>query len=72
MRKQISSTAVAAWTAAYEKGTFNAWMRQVDRVIDRIAGVSYEDLTDQPYREWYDAGTSPKRAAARALADNGF
>lgn len=55
-----------------ETKTFKPWKIEVDQAVDRVAGVSCEDLTDQPYWDWYISGMSPKRAAARALADNGF
>ena len=55
-----------------ETKTFDEWMRQVDQEIQRTVGVSSLDLTDQPYMDWYMDGVKSGRAAARALADNGF
>lgn len=52
--------------------TFDEWMRQVDQELNRICGLSSLDLADQPYYDWYEDGVKSGRAAARALADNGF
>lgn len=46
---------------------FEDWMKQVDREIERIAGMFSGDLSDVCYRDWFDDGVSPARAAKRAL-----
>jgi hypothetical protein len=46
---------------------FETWMERVDEVVNRIAGCSYQDLPDCPYRDWYDDGMKPEVAARRAV-----
>ena len=52
--------------------SFEQWMKKVDSHIIAICGLSYMDLADQPYYDWYDNRTSPKAAAKRALRNEGF
>lgn len=47
--------------------TFEQWMDQVDAAIDNEIGLTSEDLPDASYRDWYDDGLPPSRAAARAI-----
>lgn len=47
--------------------SFEAWMREVDAAVSRRMGLSVYDLPDVPFRDWYDDGTSPRSAAARAI-----
>jgi hypothetical protein len=49
--------------------TFDQWMQAVDLLLSRCRGVSAYDLPDCPYRDWYDDGVRPIRAANRALAN---
>jgi len=42
---------------------FTEWMKAVDHWIDKLAGVTADDLPDQSYRDWYDDGVGPKDAA---------
>lgn len=54
------------------KMTFEQWMDKVDRLIaNRTYGMTSADLADQPYRDWYDDGMSPKQAARQALVNEG-
>ena len=46
---------------------YYVWLEAVDAIIDGRIGCSVLDLADQPYRDWYDAGVSPARAAGRAI-----
>jgi hypothetical protein len=57
--------------AAVIFGGFVDWMMKVDRAVIAKAGLSYLDLPDQPYRDWYEAGLSAKSAAARAIRGAG-
>jgi hypothetical protein len=52
--------------------SFTQWMSQVDRKVMGVAGLSVHDLTDQPFREWWEEGMSPKEAAELTLEDNDF
>jgi hypothetical protein len=52
--------------------TFDAWLEAVDRTVQDIAAVSLFDLTDQPFRDWYDDEIDPNEAAHLALEDNGW
>lgn len=47
--------------------TFEAWMEAVDEQVEALAGCSVHDLPDCPFRDWYDAGLSPRDAALRAI-----
>jgi hypothetical protein len=55
-----------------QRPTFEEWMRQVNRIVQRIAGVSTDDIGDSCYRDNYDAGTTPEHMAHAALADSDF
>lgn len=42
---------------------FPLWMVQVDELIARaFLGMDSNDLPDQPYRDWYEDGLSPREA----------
>jgi len=56
----------------FARMSFEDWLRKVDQAVGQIAGLSYMDLADQPYRDWYDDGVAPGTAAKRALASEGF
>ena len=42
-------------------------MKEVDDALDLNYGLTADGLPDVCYRDWYDDGVSPKRAAARAV-----
>ena len=46
------------------------WMRALDRAVGQRVGVSVHDLSDQPFRDWYDDGITPAQAARLAIQDN--
>ena len=52
--------------------TFREWMKLVDTEIERLCGLSYRDLDDAPYRDWYDAELDPLEAAEEALENARF
>jgi hypothetical protein len=52
--------------------TYEAWMRQVDRVISSKIGLTSEDLSDFNSRDLYDAGVSPEEAADECLSEQDF
>lgn len=47
--------------------TFQEWLKAVDAVLASRIGMSHDDLPDCCYRDWYDDGISPGRAAGRAM-----
>ena len=51
---------------------FNQWMQQVDNKIYNICGLSYMDLADYPYRDYYDDKLSPKEVAIMILENEGL
>ncbi len=51
---------------------FYQWLRKVDKLIISKVGMGLMDLSDQPYRDWFDDGVSPYEARDRTLEDNGF
>lgn len=54
------------------KRSFEDWMASVNLHIQNMAGgLSYEDLPDQPYYDWYSSGMSPKEAAMEAITESG-
>jgi len=48
---------------------FDEWMREVDVTIERNLGLSVDDLPDKNYRDWFDGGMSPGKAAYNAIKD---
>ena len=54
------------------KSSYEAWFRKVDQAIQRLAGVSALDLSDQPYWDWWEEGMTPTAAARSALTENGW
>ncbi len=53
---------------AFEDAAFRAWMRKVDAYVQGITdGLSVDDLPDYAYRDAYEDGVSPIRAARAAV-----
>jgi len=52
--------------------TFEQWMREVNRIVTHIAGVSVHDLADATFRDWYDDEYTPNEAANEVLEANGW
>jgi len=48
---------------------FNDWMRRVDRILERKTGLTHLDMGDAPYRDNFDAGTTPAEMVRIALVD---
>lgn len=46
---------------------FDAWMSKVNAEVDKLSGMRADDLPDVAYRDWYDDGLAPSRAARRAI-----
>jgi hypothetical protein len=51
---------------------FNAWLDMVDAALVRLVGIGWEDLPDQSWADWFDAGMSPSEAAREALESEGL
>ncbi len=51
------------------KLTFETWLQKMDSELSKTLPVSYLDLPDRDYREWYDAGWTPKDAAEEIVAE---
>ena len=51
--------------------TYDEWIKEVDRHIQKKTMMSYRDLPDQPYRRWFDSGMSAKEAADMAIERSG-
>jgi hypothetical protein len=48
--------------------TFESWKAEVDKhIADACAGLTSDDLPDQPYRDWYADRVPTKTAARRAI-----
>jgi hypothetical protein len=51
---------------------YDEWLEEVDRSIQRLAPVSMDDLSDQPYRYMYIDGYEPHEAAREVLESEGY
>lgn len=51
---------------------FNLWMQQIDRILESKTGFGSDDLADQPYRDWFDSGLTPKQAVEEILEREGI
>jgi hypothetical protein len=47
------------------------WMEAVDMEVQRLCGMSADDLADYAYRDAYDDGADPAEVAREALAADG-
>jgi hypothetical protein len=52
---------------AFEDRCFQVWMGKVDAALVRKCGMTAVDLPDICYRDMFDEGHAPGRAAADAL-----
>ena len=46
---------------------FDIWVRKVNQVIEMNTGLGLDDLPDCPYRDWFEQGMSPVKAARWAI-----
>ena len=51
---------------------FDQWMKDVDKEVEAICGLSYNDLPDQTYRDWFDCDIPAEEAARMALESEGL
>ena len=49
------------------KPTFEEWMIEVNKHLDRKCGMVADDLPDWRYRDAYNAGKQPEVAAYQAI-----
>lgn len=52
--------------------SFDEWLKEVDKEVIRLSGVSYQDLADQTWWDWWNDGYGAKEAAREALENEGF
>lgn len=52
--------------------SFDLWKKRAGRIVESMAMVSLDDLPDQPYRDYYDSGTTPRETAKKILETEGF
>ena len=52
------------------KKTFEQWLKEVDDAIRAKCGMSYLDLADVPYYDWYEAKVKPATAASGAIKND--
>lgn len=55
-----------------EDPLFAIWLEALNRAVQRRAGVSYDDLEDWNYRDYYESGVPPTEAAIEMLEDQGW
>lgn len=49
--------------------TFEQWMARVDCLCEAKSGLSIHDLPDCCFRDWFDDGIAPGRAATLAIRE---
>lgn len=52
--------------------TFEDWIQPSRPKPPAKIGLSYMDLSDCCYADWYENGAAPKSAANRALKNDGY
>lgn len=55
-----------------QTGTFEEWMKEVDKAVISASGMSYQDLPDIDFYSIFDAGSAPAIAASEVLEEAGF
>jgi len=53
-----------------QKRTFDEWKSVVDQEIEKLCGMSADDLSDWDYWQSWDDGESPKHAATKAVKNS--
>lgn len=56
---------------AGDNPTYEEWIKRVDRWINKYFGLSYDDLPDCRYYDWWKSRLRPIRAANRAIKNAG-
>jgi hypothetical protein len=52
--------------------TFDQWLARANKEIERLVGLSLDDLPDRMTWDAWDAGENPAEFAREALADEGY
>ncbi|ABE67415.1 hypothetical protein PBI_CHE12_96 [Mycobacterium phage Che12] len=52
--------------------TFKQWMRRVDAILVAKVGLVHDDIADQTWHDWFDAGMEPRWAVREALTNEGM
>lgn len=56
-----------------ENESFEAWLDEVDSLVQQLTGLGFEDFADICYRDLYDAGCLPDGALEElAMQDSVF
>ena len=51
---------------------FDKWWLEVQRILKLQSGTSPDDMSDQPWRDWFDNNVSPNVAVQRALRNESY
>lgn len=51
---------------------FRLWLNEVNKALATIVPLSTEDLPDQSYRAWHEAGMTSFHVAQQVLKEEGF
>lgn len=51
----------------YQK--FYEWLDSIERLVFKRTQLFLNDIDDEPYRQWYDAGLSPSHCASIIIND---
>ena len=52
--------------------SFEEWMREVNAIVFEKVGLTLDDLPDQSYRDWFDAGLIPYEAFSEIVDEEGI
>ena len=47
--------------------SFEDWMKEVDKELVELCGLTHDVIDDSPYHDWYDQGMRAKTAAKKAF-----
>lgn len=50
--------------------SFEAWLREVDKILVRKIGLTHSDLSDFNSRDMFEDGCTPADAASECLAND--
>ena len=51
------------------KLTFTAWMERLDLYMMTELGITHKGIPEMPYKDWYNDGVTPIKAADWALRE---
>jgi hypothetical protein len=58
LRKGVTMTTLVLT----EKDYFEAWLRELEDICQTELGFSYQDLEEQPYKDWFNDGFTAEDA----------